>query len=397
MVAACMAVVATAAFIVNAASTAHHQREGGTGVPGSTETEHRGSHVQGAPSTPVSNRALRTDTSGLPISAMDGGVVRANGSWYLYGLSYGQCRYLGCTGHKGDCGFNYNHTLLIYKNSNLGMAGWELVATVAPTALGWPAGGYYRPKILQHPRSGEWVLWMRWIFLNNGPLSQQHNTFYLSASAPHITGPWTLERRNISTQYCDPGDFFLFVDEPIGDGYLLYTARDPKAGRHLRIEALTPDFLSSAWESGGGSTRFFGNVGEAPAMFQRRGVYYAVWGGFCCFCMSGGPGALCQKWENFGPNGTENGGRPNLVYAARHPLGPYTQVGDIGQFGQQNHIAIIGGDVVEMSNLWAAAPRMILDQSPQFWGIVQFNDSSVPFPTPIRVPWEDVVMLNSAL
>jgi hypothetical protein len=183
------------------------------------------------------------------------------------------------------------------------------VANVTPPALGWPVGGYYRPKIVQHPRSGEWVLWMRWLVLNNGPLSQHHNTFYLSASAPHISGPWTLGQRNISTQYCDPGDFFLFVDEPSGDGYLLYTARDPKAGRHLRIEALRSDFLSSAWEIGGATSPFFGDVGEAPAMFQRRGVYYAVWGGFCCFCMSGEHGHLCQQWESFGPNGTENGGR----------------------------------------------------------------------------------------
>jgi hypothetical protein len=50
---------------------------------------------------------------------------------------------------------------------------------------------------------------------------------------------------------------------------------------------------------------FFGqSFVEAPAIFKRSGVYYAVFGSCCCYCQSGSP---------------------VIVYTAPSPLGPYTQ------------------------------------------------------------------------
>jgi len=86
-------VLITAVRLKDVIATTTQQRQG-TGSGAHLHTHLPRSAMHGD-LTSVSNRALRTDTSGLPILAMDGGVVRANGSWYLYGLSYGQCRYVG--------------------------------------------------------------------------------------------------------------------------------------------------------------------------------------------------------------------------------------------------------------------------------------------------------------
>jgi hypothetical protein len=86
-------VLITAVCLKDVIATTAQQRQG-TGSSGAHLHTHLPRSARGDLTT-VSNRALRTDTSGSPILAMDGGVVRANGSWYLYGLSYGQCRYVG--------------------------------------------------------------------------------------------------------------------------------------------------------------------------------------------------------------------------------------------------------------------------------------------------------------
>lgn len=57
------------------------------------------------------------------------------------------------------------------------------------------------------------------------------------------------------------------------------------AGFWVTIERLTPDFLGVTGEMFDG---FRGNQAEwgveAPLMFKRRGLYYILFGPFCCFC-----------------------------------------------------------------------------------------------------------------
>jgi hypothetical protein len=55
-------------------------------------------------------------------------------------------------------------------------------------------------------------------------------------------------------------------------------------GHNISVEQLAPDFLSSAKHNSG----FFGaTFVEAPVMFKRQGVYYAMFGHCCCFCAAG--------------------------------------------------------------------------------------------------------------
>lgn len=76
----------------------------------------------------------------------------------------------------------------------------------------------------------------------------------------------------------------------------------------MSVERLTPDFTATLGASG--SSGYFGDSNvEAPALFKRQGIYYAVFGACCCYC---------------------GGGSPVIVHTATLPLGPYTTQNNIG-------------------------------------------------------------------
>lgn len=68
----------------------------------------------------------------------------------------------------------------------------------------------------------------------------------------------------------------------------------------MAIERLTPDYL---WSTGATTGVFPVYFVEAPVMFKRGSVYYAVFGHCCCYCFQGSGG---------------------LVWTAAQPLGPWT-------------------------------------------------------------------------
>ena len=109
------------------------------------------------------------------------------------------------------------------------------------------------------------------------------------------------------------GDFELFVDDD-GAGYVPYKrtgAAPGDYGHRMTLQQLSPDFLNVVE---------FGSVGmsafaaapfvEAPAMFKRRGTYYALFGKCCPFCAHG---SGIGVWTSSGT-----------------PLGPWVPQGNIG-------------------------------------------------------------------
>ena len=60
---------------------------------------------------------------------------------------------------------------------------------------------------------------------------------------------------------------------------------------------------------------FFEKISEAPMMFKRKGIYYAVFGACCCYC--------------------GNGSEVN-VYSSGHVLGPYEKRTSLGQLHSQS-------------------------------------------------------------
>jgi hypothetical protein len=156
------------------------------------------------------------------------------------------------------------------------------------------------PKVVYNNLTATWVMWINPIMGANFGIS-----YYAVATAKAFTGPFSIVSRNVSSlAHADVGDFNLFVDEATGKGYVIYTShiQGSSPTHDMSIEELTPDYTAS--RGAARNSGFFGHsFVEAPAMFKRGEVYYAVFGQCCCYC----------EW-----------GSPVYVYTAAAPLGPYT-------------------------------------------------------------------------
>ncbi len=196
---------------------------------------------------------------------------------------------------------------------------------------------------------------------------------YGVATADRPEGPYAIHELHASVRHSDsPGDFDLFVDED-GTGYIIYTVdTDLKDTLHLRIciEKLSADYLSATGET----SNFLGTNVESPAMFKRKGVYYALFDNTCCFCRNG------------------SGAR---VYTSTSPLGPYVYRGNINRSrdkatsqrsleteqgagrsdatipAQQAQVAAIpaSGDLIYIwiGDRWQSAPDRIKGNDFQYW------------------------------
>jgi hypothetical protein len=71
----------------------------------------------------------------------------------------------------------------------------------------------------------------------------------------------------------------------------------------MSIERLAPDYLSSLGATDPAqSSGIFGDGGvEAPAVFKRASVYYAVFGQCCCYCGSGSVVSVYTSSSALGP------------------------------------------------------------------------------------------------
>ena len=119
------------------------------------------------------------------------------------------------------------------------------------------------------------------------------------------------------------GDFSLFTDDSnprVPSSYIIYKRSGGAPGEmahRMTLQRLTPDLLhgdgdpnDTSHVANNNSAGIFGApFVEAPEMFVRRGVYYALFGACCAFCEVG----------------TGIG-----VYAAPSPLGPWLAQGNIG-------------------------------------------------------------------
>lgn len=115
-----------------------------------------------------------------------------------------------------------------------------------------------------------------------------------------------------------------------------------------QIEPLTDDYLASAWLTTGRTSGVLPHGNEAPAMFRRAGLYYALVSDSCCFCGQGG----------------------NVrAFMASSPLGPYTYTGAIAAgpnpfnnggvstSSQQTNVFVTrGGQFVWQGDRWQSAP-----------------------------------------
>ena len=262
----------------------------------------------------VSNLTPRYDTTGSIIDAHDGTVRWINGEWWMHAAQYGLChepaRY-GCDQTPDHCGFTNAHNVSIWRSPDLSTGSWEFVGQAIQCAQQPNCSTLYRPHMVYNPTTSLYVLLWNYV----APFGYAGYGVATSASP---AGPFTVRNHEMNiTRLCPgpaasapcgtaqggAGDFDVYVDTD-GTAYIIYGAN-----YYMSIEQLTPDYVYStgrnATINGGqfGDTVFAEYFIEAPVLFKRGAIYYALFGSCCCFCEQG--------------SGI-------MVHTAPHPLGPWT-------------------------------------------------------------------------
>jgi hypothetical protein len=279
----------------------------------------------------IRNDAVRTDLQGNPIDCHDGCLRYFNGRFYHYGTRYGNTD-----------GFGFTNRYVVYSSPEL--VNWTnhgelLDGTQAP-------GVYYRPYVVFNPSTKKYVLWFNWY-------PELWKGRFATAESDSQQGPFKVVHDKVDLCRATPGDHNVFVDED-ATAYLIYTDITGDTDRHaMSVERLSDDYLTSRKE--GSAT--LDNLVEAPAMFKRNGMYYAVFGKTCCFC----------------PEGSDA-----RVFIADKPLGPWRLLCEINCDdeqriiipGQQTDIATIptanGNTLLWMCDLWGSRADAIKGHDLQF-------------------------------
>ena len=238
-------------------------------------------------------------------------------------------------------------------------------AGVAFSAAGLlpPQSVLFAPKTVYNAATQTWVMFFNYI------TQSFSNSYYGVATSSSPAGPFKIVNPDVKLAFSDNGDENLFVDAD-GTAYIIYTTLSK--GHSMSIERLSADYTTSTLVSSG----VFGesNV-EAPSLFRRGAVYYAVFGSCCCYCGSGSPVS---------------------VYTAASVLGPYTKRGALAAaegaaavpaFGSQSTDIFAYYDsageqqFLYVGDHWQSAPDRLKAHDFTVWGRLAFAaDGNVTTP-----------------
>lgn len=336
----------------------------------------------------VSNIKERRDVTGNLMDVHDGNIFFWQDRFYWVGMGYGNCSEThglippeDCPGiYKpyGSCGFRIDHQVNVFSSSDL--LAWIPEGNVL-SAADRPTGIYFRPKILQHPTTGEFVLWINRVPPAPTPLAGYPHAVYVVATAATPAGPFVVVTPNASVAFTGAGDFTIFLDHSTAQGYIAY---DAWANSHtVTIQPLTAD-LRNVNIAGGCSGPLSPSGNEAPIVFQRNDWFYLLFGHTCCFCRQGSD---------------------SYVYTARHPLGPWNNTGInlnpvVGGASfnhviraQENFVFSTTGTsatstFVYTGDRWGSSPDHEKSHDLQFWQPLTFNDAVEP-PAIEPLYWSD--------
>jgi hypothetical protein len=298
----------------------------------------------------VSNIEPRRDVAGEIIDAHDGCLQFFEGRYYLYGTAYGRSDRLT------------NNSYRVYSSPDLGQ--WTFEGELLQQR---PNGYYYRPYVVFNPSTRKYVLWYNWY-----PNPKLWNGQVGIAVSDTPVGPFRIVNTNVYVFNADsrPGDGSLFVDDD-GTGYFIFTAIGE--GYAVRVERLTRDYLGSTGET----SSVLAKGGEAPVLFRRNNLYYALCGPLCPDCPQGSEVLVLTATSPLGPftirsninrrsgNGTTNELRQDVPVAHRFtegaPIVPAQQtwVAKIPMSGEPLYIW--------MGDRWESTPDGVKGHDFQFW------------------------------
>ena len=220
--------------------------------------------------TPVTleTAAARRAADGSYVDAHDGKIVYHDGTYFLYGESYG------------------NQTLATRYPWRL----WPRLAVyTSPDLKTWtyrgPAitrrqhgGTLWIPNVIYHAPSQRFIMWF-----GSGGWGTATSTDGVNFT-PAVLGQSSRFGPKARTDGTG-----VFVDDD-GQGYIVFASNpagvDEPAGHVVSIEKLSDDLLSSTKVNVTGL--FPDDYVESPALFKRKGVYYVTYGSCCCGCKEGG-------------------------------------------------------------------------------------------------------------
>ena len=234
-------------------------------------------------SVTISNVAPRRDTAGAIMDMHDGNVhvgsdgrllVRSGLRW-LPGAARTRRRD-GCDwlrrGFKG-CGFYNNHTVNLFTSRDL---------------VNWTSHGNVLPEVNRVDRI---CFRLRFCITLRPSFSCCGTTTYRTTPRRrHLALALDRSRRSILLRVVPFG-----LDTPttrtLGTSACGRTTMAPdiaSAHAHCQIERLTDDYLASTWSTTNESSAVFPHGNEAPALFKRNGLWYALVSESCCYRKSGG-------------------------------------------------------------------------------------------------------------
>lgn len=278
-------------------------------------------------------QTIRFSTAGAAIDAHDGEIAYFNGTYYLYGTSYG-CGFEWGKKEAPFCGFKVYTSTDLQHWTDKGFL-FDARTPVWQTRCNGSTYGCFRPHVIYNKKTKQYVLWIN--------VYDNHIGFRVFTSS-RPTGPFTevAEPRlavnsNGAVAGLNNGDHDTFVDED-GTAYIAYTDWQTKGT--IVIEKLSADYLTGSGEHVKAVTK--GST-EAPALFRRNGSYYLFYSDpNCGYCS--GTGTSYRR--------------------AASPLGPWSdgiKISDKSCGGQPSFVSLVklNGDSVFIygSDLWNNAAK----------------------------------------
>jgi hypothetical protein len=211
-----------------------------------------GSAVTTAAAETIANDQVWFDTSGHPILAQGGSILRRGETYYWYGRAFDGNFTINCYVSTDLVHWSFAHA--VFQNSA------ALNNKMVP-AEGWVG----RPDVLYNASTGQYVMTVEY------NVGVGRNTLaFLTSTSPTGDFWW---RPASEVRFPDGvhtmGDKGMFQDTD-GQAYLLYVSDDSRTNSNQKIQRLTPDFLGLGNivhnTAGGGH--------EAMSIIRRNGTYY---------------------------------------------------------------------------------------------------------------------------
>jgi|GEM_PF-533941 len=338
---------------------------GGTKSNDSTSAQMTGGSATGgtrpvaAPAS-VYNGIQWADTSGKPIQAHGGGMIKVDGYYYWFGEN----RNPNGTFYAVSC----------YRSADL--AHWEFrndVLTQNSSSDLKPAN-IERPKVIYNADKKKFVMWMHW---ENG--SDYSASRAAVASCDTVDGDYTYHgsaRPLVNSGVVDHGtpgyqsrDCTAFVDTD-GKGYFLSATNE---NYDLNLYLLKSDYLSIDSLA---ATLFKGGHREAPALWKRNGVYFLL--------TSGATG-----WD---PNQAQYATSSSLTSG----WSSLANVGDSSTFHSQSTFVVpvegsSGTAFLYMGDRWAGSWGGPVNDSSYVWQPITF-----PSATTMSMSWNNTITIDTS-